>query len=198
MSRGVTSQEKANWIRRIFSFGLIAAAAAVGMFFTMPDGWREKPAEEEESGLKVTRENIAEIQASPDKLTITNMMLDGNPDSGKLKEILEKLKQERYGDKVVVAELDASEQPELATSQGVKIEDFAGHLDFHANGKKLEELIGQTDALVVEKTIDRLLAGLVQRTGKDWLPDVPGMQRGRGQDVITVQPAEASRFPVRP
>lgn len=187
----MTSQEKANWIRRIFTLGLIGAAAAAGMFFAMPDGWWQGfgKKKEKKTGLQVTQENIAQVQASPDKLTVTNMMVDGNPDSKKLKEILEKLKKDKYGEKLVVAELDVKEQPELAANQGVKTEEFAGHLDFHANGKKLEQLLGQTDPAVVEKTIDRLLAGLVQRIGKDWLPDVPGMQRDRGQEVIEIKPA---------
>jgi hypothetical protein len=189
----VTSQEKANWIRRIFTLGLIGAAAAAGLFFVMPDGWWKKAAKDDKSGLKVTKENIAQIQASPDKLTVTNMILEGNRDSQKLKEILEKLKKEKYGEKVVLAELHVDEEPELAASQGVKKEEFAGHLDFHANGRKLEQLLGQTDPVAVEKTIDRLLAGLVQRIGKDWLPDVPGMERNRGQEVIPIQPPKPAK-----
>jgi hypothetical protein len=189
----VTSQEKANWIRRIFTLGLVAAAAAAGLFFVMPDGWWKGfgKKEEKRDGLQVTKENVAEIQASPNKLTVTNMMVDGNPDAQKLKEVLEKLKKDKYHDQVVVAELNVTREPELAASQGVKTEDFAGHLDFHANGRKLEQLLGQTDPAEVEKTIDRLLAGLVQRIGKDWLPEVPGMQRDRGQSVIEIKPAPA-------
>ena len=190
----MTSQEKANWIRLIFTLGLIGAAAAAGLFFVMPDGWWKR-AGDKQSGLKVTKENIAQVQASPDKLTVTNMILEGNRDAKKLQEILEKLKKEKYGEKVVLAELHVDEEPELAASQGVKKEEFAGHLDFHANGKRLEQLVGQTDPVVVEKTIDRLLAGLVQRIGKDWLPDVPGMQRNQGQDVIPIQPKEAAKIP---
>jgi hypothetical protein len=188
---GVTSQQKASWIRRIFTLGLIGAAAAAGLFFAMPDGWWKRGGKEEkEDSLKVTKENIDEIHASPDKLTITNMMVEGNRDAKVLKEILKKLKKDKYGEKVVLAELEVNKDPKLAAAEGVNLEKFAGHLDFHANGKELEQLVGQTDPAVIEKTIDRLLAGLVQRIGKDWLPDVPGMKRNQGQDVIPVQPAE--------
>jgi hypothetical protein len=190
----VTSQEKANWIRRIITLGLIGVAAAAGLFFVMPDGWWKGVGKEaKKSGQKVTKENIAQIQASPDKLTVTNMIVERNRESQKLQEVLEKLKKDKYGEKVVMVELHVDEEPELAASQGVKKENFAGHLDFHANGKKLEQLVGQTDPVVVEKTIDRLLAGLVQRTGKDWLPDVPGMERNRGQEVIPIQPKEPGK-----
>jgi hypothetical protein len=189
----VTSQEKANWIRRLFSLTLIGAAVAGGLFFVMPSGWWKGFGKKPKSGLQVTKENLAQVQASPGKLTVTNMMIDGNPDSAKLKEILEQLKKDKYGDKVTLAELDASEQPELAASQGVESKEFGGHLDFHADGRKLGSLVKQTDPKVVEQTIDRMLAGLLQRIDKDWLPVVPGMERDRGQQVLRVQPAPAAK-----
>ena len=194
----MTSQEKANWIRRIFTLGLIGAAAAAGLFFVMPKGWwKGDDKNHKKSGQKVTKESFEQLQASPNKLTVVNMVEKGNRDSEKLHGVLEKLKEEKkekYGEKVVMAELDVDEEPALAASQGVKKEKFAGQLNFYANGKKLEQLVGQTDPVVVEKTIDRLLAGLVQRTGKDWLPDVPGMERNnRGRDVIPIQPKEPAK-----
>ena len=184
----MTSQDKANWIRRLFSLTLIAGAVAAGLFFVMPDGWWKSFAKKPKTGLQVTKENITEVQASPGKLTVTNMMLDGNPDSEKLKEILHQLQKEKYGDKVVLAELDATAQPELAAAQGVETEEFAGHLDFHANGKKLGELVKETDPKKVELMIDRMIAGLLQRIDKNWLPTVPGMERDRGQPVLEVKP----------
>ena len=166
----------------------------------MPSGWWKGFGKKSKSGLQVTKENLAQVQASPGKLTVTNMMLDGNPDAEKLKEILKQLQENKYGDKVVLAELDATAQPELAAAQGVETKEFGGHLDFHANGKKLGQLVKQTDAKVVEETIDRLLAGLLQRIDKDWLPKVPGMERGRGQPVLDVKPVPASNpaAPLKP
>jgi hypothetical protein len=192
----MTSRESASWILRIFILCLLGAAAA-GLYFTLSKGWFDKD-EAKRAGLRLTSENFAEVVASPNRLTVVNMAVEGNPGSKKLQEILEKLKQEKYGERVTVAELDVKEEPELAASQGVKEENFAGHLDFHANGKKLEQLVGETDPVVVEKTIDRLLAGPVQRISKDWLPEVPGMQRNQGQDVIKLQPADPAKPPVKP
>ena len=189
----MTSQEKANWIRRLFSLTLVAGAVAAGLFFVMPDGWWKSFAKKPKSGLQVTQENITEVQASPGKLTVTNMMLDGNPDAEKLKEILHQLQKDKYGDKVVLAELDATAQPELAASQGVETEEFGGHLDFHADGKKLGQLVKQTDPKEVEHMIDRMLAGLLQRIDKNWLPTVPGMERDRGQPVLDIKPATPAK-----
>lgn len=189
----MTSQEKANWIRRLFSLTLIAGAVAGGLFFVMPDGGWKKFGKKPKTGLQVTKENLAQVHASPGKLTVTNMMLDGNSDAEKLKAILYQLQKDKYGDKVVLAELDATAQPELAASQGVETKEFGGHLDFHANGRKLGQLVKQTDAKVVEQTIDRLLAGLLQRIDKGWLPTVPGMERDRGQPALEIKPAPPSK-----
>ena len=188
----MTSQDKAKWIRRIFTLFLLLVAAVAGLYFTMADGFG-KDEVKPKSGLMVTRKNLAEILASPNKLTVINMMVDGSKESEKLQEILNKLDEEKYDEKVLMAELDVGAEPEFAERHGVKKEGFAGHLDFYANGKKLEQLVGQTDPVVVEKTIDRLFAGLVQRVGKDWLPEVPGMQRLQGKETIKVHPAEPAK-----
>jgi hypothetical protein len=194
----VTSQEKANWIRRIFTLGLVGAAAAAGLFFAMPDGWwKGLGKEKKKSGLQMTKQNLEELQASPNKLTVINNVVDGNAESAKLQETLKKLDEQKYDERVVMAEFAVDEDPELAERRGVKKDGFNGQLDFYANGKRLEQLVGQTDPVVVEKTIDRLLAGLVQRVGKDWLPEVPGMQRNQGQDVIPIKPKSPARTPAK-
>lgn len=181
--------QKAAWIRRLFLFFLIGGAAAGGYFFVMPDGGGKKDQEKPDTAVNVTKENIAKVQGKAGVLTVTNMKLDGNPDCKKLQKILEELKKNKYGEKVQLAKVDLEKEPELAAAAGVvDFKKFAGHLDFHTEGKKLGELVNQTDAKVVEETIDRMLAGMIQRIDKNWLPDVPGMQRNRGQPVIPVEP----------
>jgi hypothetical protein len=193
----VTSQEKGNWIRRIFTLGLVGAAAAAGLFFAMPDGWwKDLGKEKKKSGL-MSKESLEALQASPNKLTVINNVVDGNPESKKLQETLKKLDEQKYDERVVMAEFPVDENLELAKSRGVQKDGFNGHLDFYANGKKLDQLVGETDPVVVEKTIDRLLAGLVQRIGKDWLPEVPGMQRTQGQDVIPIKPKGPAITPAK-
>ena len=184
-------EQKAAWIRRAFLVALIGSAAAAGYFFTMPGGRDEKAKERPDTAVQVTKKNIDEVQGKPGVLTITNMRLDGNPNPKKLQQLLEKLKQEKYGEKVQLAQADIKQEPEIAAAAGiVDLEQVAGHLDFHSEGKKLGNLIGETDPVVVEATVDRMLAGLVRRIDKTWLPDVPGMERNRGQPVIQVQPAK--------
>lgn len=194
----MTPQEKANWIRRIFALSLILIAAGAGLYSAMPDGWwKGADKEEERVGVKITKENRAQILASPNKLTVINMMVEDSKESEKLREILKKLQKEKYGDKVTMAELDVEEEPELAELHGVKKEGFAGQLDFYANNRKLEALVGQTDPAIIEQTIDRLMAGLLQRISKDWLPEVPGMQRvkGQGNETPKIQSAKPSQKP---
>jgi len=192
----MTSEQKASWIRRLISLFLLLLAAAGGLFFVMPkDWWKRDKRAKPQATIQVTEENIAAIQASPGKLTVTNLLRDGEPNSQLLKEILEKLKKEKYGDKVTLAELDITKEPKLAAAQGVDLEKFAGHLDFHSDGKKLGQLVAETDPKVVERTIDRMLAGLLQIIDKNWLPEVPGMQRDKGQPVIELKPAAPAPKP---
>ncbi len=192
----MTPQQKANWIRRLFTLVILGGGGAAGIFFALPDGWLSKiSAAGKDDSLKVTEENILEIQNTPGKLVVTNMMLDCNPDSKKLKKLLKKLQEEKYGERIVVAELDIDDHPKLAAEQGVDtktLEEFAGHLNFHAEGRKLGDLIDETDPVIVEKTIDRMLEGMVQRIDKNWLPEVPGMQRDTGQDILKIKRSPAS------
>lgn len=184
----MTPQQKGNWILRLITFALVLGAAAAGLFFAMPQGWWQKIKNPKPANLQVTKENITTVQASPGQLTITNMMVDGCADSEELQQLLEQLKIEKYGDQIVIVELDATKQPELAEEQGVDLENFAGHLDFHADGTKLGDLIGHSDRETVEPTIDRMLAGMLRRIDKDWLPQVPGMVRDKGQKIIEIKP----------
>jgi len=185
----MTPQKKAAWIRNIFLLVVFGLAAAGAAYFVMP---KEKPGEKERpnTATKVTKENIKEFQGKPGVLTITNLRLDGNKNSKKLEQLLEQLKQNKYHDKVQIGEVDLEKEVELATEAGlVDLKQFAGALDFHSEGKKLGELVGETDPKVVEETIDRFLAGMLQRFGKDWLPEVPGMQRAPKKSGAEVRPA---------
>ena len=190
----MTPQTKAAWIRRIFTLVLFGGAAAAATFFGMPDLWNKDGKEDHSTAVQLTKENIDKVQGKPGVLTITNMRLDANPDSKKLQEILEQLKEDKYREKVQLAQVDIKKETEIAAAAGiVDLKQFAGHLDFHTAGKKLGDLVAETDPKVVEATIDRLLAGMLQRIDRNWLPDVPGMQRDRGQPVLPIKPAVSSR-----
>ena len=109
-------EQKAAWIRRAFLVALIGSAAAAGYFFTMPGGRDEKAKERPDTAVQVTKKNIDEVQGKPGVLTITNMRLDGNPNPKKLQQLLEKLKQEKYGEKVQLAQADIKQEPEIAAA----------------------------------------------------------------------------------
>lgn len=158
---------------------VFGGAISLGYFLKVPiwsfeENKKEEVAQEEEEE-KVIRDELA----VENRLTVLNAMVDGNPDSKKLKEILEALKDNKYGDQVETVELDVEEQKTLADEHAIDLEEFAGQLDFYSAGEKLGTLKGETDPVVVERTIDRYLAGLVKRFGPGWLPKVDGLKRSQ-------------------
>ena len=187
-------QGRANWIRRLVSLGMITLGVLAGIFVDIPAiqafgmGGKEEDSELE----KVDPDRFREAISAENRLTVIHMMMDGNPDSEKLQEILEQLQEEQtYGKKVAYAELDVEEYEAMATAQGVDFEEFAGQMNFYAVGYKLGTLKGPTTRPEVEETIERYLAGLVKRFGPGWLPDVDGLKRAGADDqILNVQPAD--------
>lgn len=158
--------------------GVFGAAITLGYFIKLPvwefgEGNKGKISEEQAD------KEVREALAVENRLTVMNAMIDGNPDSKKLKELLAQLKEEKYGDRVEAVDLDVELQKTMAEEHAVDLEEFAGQLDFYAGGQKLGTLKGETDPVVVEETIDRYLDGLVQRFGRGWLPKVEGMMQAQ-------------------
>lgn len=185
----MSSQSNAGaWIRRLIFFLFIGGAAVAGYFFVMPKGGGS---DSKKASVTLTKENIKEFQGQK-ILTITNLRAPGNAESKKLAEVLEKLKKDKYHEKIQLAELDIAAEQEIATASGVghDLTKFKGHLDFHLEGRKIGDLVGQTDPKVVETKIDEMLTVGVKRMDKNWLPEVPGMQRDRGQEVPGLTPAK--------
>ena len=170
----MTDEKKAQLIKNFVMVAVFGSAIALGYFVKLPV-WSFAKDKEEVESVAEEEKLIRDELAVKNRLTILNSMVDGNPDSKKLKEILEKLKQEKYGDQVAVVDLDVEKQLTISKENAVDMEEFAGQLDFYASGEKLGTLKGQTDPVVVERTIDRYLAGLVKRFGPNWLPKVEGM-----------------------
>lgn len=173
---------------------MITLGVLAGVFMDIPAiqafGFGDK---KEESPLEqVDPDSFREAIAAEHRLTVIHMMMDGNPDSEKLQEILEQLQEEqKYGKMVAYAELDVKEHEAMATAQGVDFEEFAGQMDFYAAGFKLGTLKGPADRPEVEETIERYLAGLVKRFGPGWLPDVDGLKRAGADDrILNIRPAD--------
>jgi DNA-binding transcriptional ArsR family regulator len=168
--------KKAQLIRNLIVVTVFASAVALGYFVELPV-WSFGKDKKEDVSVEQAEKEIREALAAENRLTILNAMVDGNPDSKKLKELLAQLEENKYGDRVESVDFDAEVQKGLAEEHAIDLDEFAGQLDFYAGGYKLGTLKGETDPVVVEKTIDRYLAGLVKRFGPDWLPKVQGMQR---------------------
>jgi hypothetical protein len=183
----VTDEQKAKLIRRLVMVVVFGSAVTLGYFVELPV-WGFGKDKNEDVADREAEKLIRDALRVENRLTILNSMVDGNPDSEKLKEILERLKEEKYGDRIEPVELDVEKYEELAAEHAVDLGKFAGQLDFYASGQKLGTLKGETDPVVVEETIDRYLAGLVKRFGPDWLPKVEGMTRAKPKGPAVAQP----------
>jgi len=173
--------KKAQWIRRIVMVTVFGTAITLGYFVKLPV-WSFGKDKKEQVNHKEKEREIREALAAENRLTVLNAMVDGNPDSEKLKKILEELKERKYGDQVEAVDLEVELQKTLADEHAIDLEKFAGQLDFYAGGEKLGTLKGETDPVVVERTIDRYLFDLLKRFGPNWLPKVEGMKHGHRGD----------------
>ncbi len=186
-------ERRAKWIRWLTLLLIVGGGVLAGFFIEIPAIKGFGSGAEEESALEqVDPENFREKISAEHKLTVINMMKDGNPDAEKLQAILDQLEEENtFGKRVAYAELDVDEHGKLAAAQKVDLEDFTGQLDFYAAGYHLGTLKGPAERPKVEETIKRYLAGLVKRFGPGWLPDVEGLQRaGKDDEILHVQPAD--------
>jgi hypothetical protein len=172
----VTDEKKAKLIRNSVMVLVFGTAITLGYFVELPV-WNFSKDKKEKISEEEREKEIREALAAENRLTVLNAMVDGNPDSEKLKELLAQLKEEKYGERVEPVNFDAEVQKVLAAEQDIDLEEFAGQLDFYAGGQKLGTLKGETDPVIVEQTIDRYLAGLVKRYGPGWMPNVEGMTR---------------------
>ena len=187
------SESKAAAIRGLISFGMIVGAVALALWFGVPGcrfgGWG---AEEGDEG-QVTAENYEEIRNQKGCVVVIHSHQPGNEDSEKTREILAELDEEqRYGELVKMAELDIEEYPEVAKMEGVS-EETAPQLGFYVNGTRVGEYRGPWSKEPVQRKIDEVLRGYMQRIGKDWRPPVHGMERDRGDapPIIDIRPSES-------
>lgn len=172
---------------------MIIVGILAGTFIDFPAIQALVAGEKEESRLEqADADNFRDLISAKNRLTVINMMDDGNEGAENLRKIIEQLEAEQaYGARVAFAELDIREHKELATAQEVDFKDFSGQLDFYAAGYRLGSLYGPADRPEVEETIERYLEGLVKRFGPGWLPEVEGMQRaGKDDKILNVEPAD--------
>jgi len=171
--------------------GLPLLALVIGLLVELPGGWFGLGVAAEEERLEqVDRAQLREMANTPGQLTVVNLAPDGHPDAEKLAEILEQFEQQgTFSDRVVYAELELTGAE--AETRRIELEEFAGELEFYAEGKRLGRLRDETRRPVVRKTVQRYLDGLVKRYGPGWLPEVEGMQRADGNEtVLHIEPAD--------
>jgi thioredoxin-like negative regulator of GroEL len=95
----------------------------------------------------------------------------GNPESEQMADILNNIAR-RYGDQVKVIRVDIIAHPEFAKAEKVA---SPPKIVLTAGIKRQSELQGLWPQKSVEQKVDEILRGL-KRVGKDWLPEVKGMQ----------------------
>lgn len=182
------------WVKRILILALIGGAAAWGFINGIPQIFGQAGEEEQSQLKKLTVKNFAAAIEAEDVLVVVNVKKDGSEESKTLEEFLAELeKRDVYGDQVIYMEVDGDLEPELAEQMGADSKDFKGHLGFYAGGKKLGELVGETDPQVIETQIEYHLKGLIKRIGPGWLPEVEGMTPAKpNRSIIEPQPRPQS------
>ncbi len=151
----MTHEERAVWIRRgIILF--LAMGVLFGVWF-----FPEKPVEAK----------LADHPESTHLIEILHFHLPENPESELIADHLNKVR-EKYGGQVLVTRVDVLKEPERAKAEMVtkppKVVMMVGTI-------RACKFQGVWTQLQIERKVDEILHGL-KRMGKDWRPDVRGMQ----------------------
>ena len=177
------TERKAAVIRVLFTLGLAACAVAAALWFGFPGfGFGGEDAGNEQ----VTPENIGSIRNQQNCVVVIHSHMPGNEDSERTRRILKELKEERYHEVVRMAELNVKKYPELAKEEGVTKEN-APQLSFYVEDTRVGEFRGSWQKEPVQRKIDEILRGYMQRIGKDWRPPVPGMTRDGGSEPLGIE-----------
>lgn len=153
----MTHEERAKWIMR--GFLLFLAIAVIGGAWFFPSS---KPPD-----------TTAEAEAIVYDLEIFHYHVPGMPESEQIADSLSKIgsKYEKY---VRVNRVDITQNPELAKAEMVtkppKVVMMAGEV-------RACKFQGVWTYDQIERKVEEILRGL-ERMGKDWRPDVQGMQPG--------------------
>jgi thioredoxin-like negative regulator of GroEL len=192
----MTSEKKAALVRNAFILLLVIGIPAI-VFAPRKEKPKEKDhktaAEASETtteakggAVKITNFNssnklkdgqIAEIIAEAARkrdgivVGIIHCHVPGNPASEQMADILNNIAR-RYGDQVKVIRVDIIAYPELAKAEKIT---SPPKVVLMAGVTRASEFQGLWPQPQVEQKVDEILRGL-KRVGKDWLPEVKGMQ----------------------
>ena len=151
----MTHEERAKWIRRVFILSLTAGILAGVWFYRKSEPPPPPPA----------------ATAAKYDLEIIHYHDPDNPQSVEIAESLNAIGK-KYAMQVLVTRVDITADPALAKSRGVN------------SAPRVSMMTGQTEAFAfqgvwprdqIERKVEEVLRGL-KRVGKDWLPEVKGMQ----------------------
>jgi len=161
----------------MFTLGLIAIAIGVAVWFGLPNwGFGGETKEYE-----ISAEDIEARRNKSGCVVVLHSHEEDNEDSERTQTILKELKVERYEDLVEMGELDIEKLPEEAKKEGVTKEN-APQLSFYIEGTRVGDYRGPWQKEPVQRKIDEILRGYMERIEKDWRPPVPGMERMNGND----------------
>lgn len=153
----MTHEQRATWIRRGFVL-FVAVCVVVGVLL-FPN---KKP---------VATNDGAGAEATTHDLEIIHFHLPKNAESETMAEYLNKV-EKKYNGQVLVTRVDLAAHPERAKEEKVtkppKVVMMAGTV----RACKFQGLWTQAQ---IERKVEEILRGL-KRMGKDWRPDVTGMQ----------------------
>ena len=124
-------------------------------------------------------------------LEIIHFHLPGNSESEQIADSLNKI-EEKYGGQVLVTRVDINADPERAKAEKVtkppKVVMMAGTI-------RASKFQGVWTQAQIERKVEEILRGL-KRMGKDWRPDVQGMQPStQAAPTAPVQPTKQPAIP---
>ena len=167
----MTHEERANWIRRgIILF--IAIGVLLGVWF-YPE---EKP---EAKAVAATQGHARH------HIEVLHFHQPGNPESETLADSLNKV-QAKYSGLVLVTRIDVQKEPERAKAEKVTKPPKVVMMAREVRACKFQGVWTQAQ---IERKVDEILHGL-ERMGKDWRPDVKGMQSATLKPVAAAPPTK--------
>lgn len=167
------SDRKGALMRGLITLTVVAVAVGVAFWMGVP-GFSFGGEESETKDLSA--EHIQQLRNKSGCVVLIHSHEEDNEDSERTQTILKELKDERYEGLVEMGELDIEKLPEEAKKEGVTKEN-APQLSFYIEGMRVGDYRGPWQKEPVQRKIDEVLRGYMQRIGKDWRPPVPGMER---------------------
>lgn len=168
----MTHEERAVWIRRgIIGFLALAVCVAVLLYPEKKPEAATKPAVDEKNDPK----NYA--------LVILHFHQPGNPESEQIARSLGEIA-EKFEKQVLVTRIDVTKEPERARAEMVtkppKVVMMAGQ-------ERVCKFQGVWTEDQITRKVEQILSGL-KTAGKEWRPEVQGMQRATGDNAPKLPP----------